>query len=123
MGRLETKGASMLKKVGAALVGALIWAGSAQAASFDCDQPGLALDEQAICDNRDLNDADVKMATTFRFLSGLFAMGTRHNMQDEQRDWLKSRRRCGADLGCLRQAYETRLNQLDQTYNDIDRPI
>lgn len=61
------------------------------AASFDCEQQDLAADERAICEDRLLNDADVKMVTTFDLLSGLLAMGARGSMQDAQIAWLTKR--------------------------------
>ena len=97
--------------------------GAASAASFDCDKEGLKADEKAICDNRDLNDADVKMVTTFDILTGLLAMGSRGSLQDEQSAWLTKRQSCNADLQCLRDAYLTRLKQLDAAYGTIQRPL
>ncbi|MET3587739.1 uncharacterized protein ABID21_003870 [Pseudorhizobium tarimense] len=82
-------------------------ANPAQAASFDCEKADLAADEQAICDNRDINDADVKMVATFDLLSGLLAMGARGSMQDGQIAWLDRRQACGDDLACLRSAYRS----------------
>ncbi|MBW8301266.1 MAG: hypothetical protein K0M60_16845 [Hydrogenophaga sp.] len=76
----------------------------AQAASFDCDKPDLAADETAICANRDLNDMDVKMVTTFELITGLLPMGNRGVVQDEQVAWLSKRQACNADLACLRAA-------------------
>ena len=93
------------------------------AASFDCDAKELKPDEKAICDNRALNDADVRMATTFELLSGLLAMGSRGTLQDEQTAWLKKRQECGADAACLKAAYEERLKQLGETYKNINRPL
>lgn len=93
------------------------------AASFDCDAKTLQPDEKAICDNRVLNDADVKMVTTFNLLSGLLAMGSRGTLQDEQTAWLKKRQTCGADIACLTSSYDERLKQLDETYKKINRPI
>lgn len=98
-------------------------AAPAMAASFDCDRTDLAPDEKAICEHRDLNDADVKMVTTFELLSGLFAMGNRGHLQDEQVEWLKTRQACGADAGCLREAYAVRLRQLKTVYEGIEKPL
>ncbi|MBB4443704.1 MULTISPECIES: lysozyme inhibitor LprI family protein [Rhizobium] len=95
----------------------------AQAASFDCDAKELKADEKAICDNRALNDADVKMATTFELLSGLLAMGSRGTLQDEQTAWLKKRQECGADVACIKAVYDERLKQLGETYKNINRPL
>ena len=95
----------------------------AQAASFNCDAKELQPDEKVICENRPLNDADVKMVTTFELLSGLLAMGARGTLQDEQTAWLKKRQACGADAACIGAAYQERLNQLGETYKNINRPL
>lgn len=100
----------------------LIPAGVSHAASFDCDGKTLQPDEKMICDTRPLNDADVKMATTFELISGLLAMGSRGTLQDEQTAWLKTRQACGADAACLKTSYETRLGQLDVAYKHLNRP-
>ncbi|AJE48269.1 lysozyme inhibitor LprI family protein [Celeribacter indicus] len=96
---------------------------AAMAASFDCDLPDLAPDEQVICDTRELNDADVRMVTTFDFLTGLFAMGMRGSIQDSQIAWLKQRQACGADAACIRDAYDRRQKALEEIYQGIDRPL
>jgi len=109
----------------AALVGALPLLAplsTARAASFDCDGKALLPDEKLICDTRSLNDADVKMATTFELISGLLAMGSRGTLQDEQTAWLKTRQACGADAACLKTSYEERLKQLDVAYRHLNRP-
>ncbi len=98
-------------------------AGISHAASFDCEAKELKPDEKAICDNRALNDADVKMVTTFDLLSGLLAMGSRGTMQDEQTAWLKKRQECSADVACIQAAYDTRLKQLGESYKNINRPL
>jgi len=96
---------------------------TASAASFDCDRPDLAADEKVICDTRTLNDADVKMVTTFDLLAGLMAMGNRDKMHEEQSAWLKKRQTCGEDVACIRAAYDERLKQLDEAYKSINRPL
>ncbi len=105
------------------LVTSLTAANISQAASFNCDGQNLQPDEKTICDVRALNDADVKMVTTFDLLSGLLAMGSRGTLQDEQTAWLKKRQACGADVGCLTSSYQERLKELDETYKRINRPI
>ena len=94
-----------------------------QAASYDCTLKSLTPNEQTICQNRDLNDLDVEMATTYRLLSGLFAMGTRGAMQDDQSAWLQDRMACGTNVTCIGDAYRLRLRQLQAIYDGIDRPI
>ncbi|MEZ2130392.1 MULTISPECIES: lysozyme inhibitor LprI family protein [unclassified Sinorhizobium] len=115
--------AAGLRRVIIVLTITIVSIDGAHAASFDCDAKELKPDEKAICDNRALNDADVKMVTTFDLLSGLLAMGARGSMQDEQTAWLKTRQACGADTTCIKAAYDARLRQLDQIYKNINRPL
>lgn len=103
-----------------------IWslpASPALSASFDCAKKDLAADEAAICEDRSLNDLDVKMVTTFDLLTGLMPMGNRDAIRDEQVTWLKTRQACGADTMCLKNAYEARMKQLDTAYKSLIRPI
>lgn len=95
----------------------------ATAASFDCNRRNLAADEATICRVRPLNDADVRMATTLHFLTGLFAMGRRGAMMDDQARWLRQRRLCKANVACLRRAYDRRQRELQAAYDSIDRPL
>ncbi len=95
----------------------------AAAASFDCDRPDLAADEKVICDTRALNDADVKMVTTFDILTSLLAMGNRDKLREEQSAWLKKRQACAGDAECLAGAYAERLKQLDEAYQGLSRPL
>lgn len=112
-----------MKEAAFALGWIFLLATGAGAASFDCGLPHLAPDERAICDNRDLNDDDVRMVTRLDFLTGLFAMGTRGAILDDQREWLRNRQSCGADLPCLRRSYRERLDALQAIYDGIDRPL
>lgn len=91
---------------------------SVQAASFDCAK-ARAADEKAICANRALNDADVKMQTLFEVDGHLMAMGARGDMQDAQRTWLHRRRACKGDVRCLTKAYKDRLADLQAAFEGI----
>ena len=95
----------------------------AAAASFDCDRANLAVDEKVICDTRSLNDADVKMVTTFDILTNLLPMGNRDKLHEEQSAWLKKRQACGEDIECIRGAYAERMKQLDEAYKNLSRPL
>ncbi len=64
------------------------------------------------CANRDLNDLDVRMATEIQWLSGMYAMGVRGELQDQQTAWIKTRQACQADIACIRKAYEDRLKSV-----------
>jgi uncharacterized protein len=107
-----------------ALLGAPLLAGAqpASAASFDCRKPDLAADEQAICQNPQLNDMDVKMVTTFDLLSGLLAMGARGDMQDQQIKWLGQRGECQGNVDCIAAAYAVRMVELTNIYEGLQRP-
>lgn len=91
---------------------------SAQAASFDCTKARRA-DERAICNNRELNDLDVEMATWLEVTTSLVMMGQRGSIRDDQREWLAKRGRCGASVPCLRQSYRGRILQLRRIFSDI----
>jgi len=98
-------------------------ASDANAASFNCSARNLTANEQTICSDLQLNDDDVKMATMYTMLKGLFAMGVSGNMADDQRAWLKTREACGADVACISKAYKVRIGQLQKLYDGIDKPI
>ncbi|MGV0817456.1 lysozyme inhibitor LprI family protein [Martelella sp. AMO21009] len=102
---------------------ALLVATPASAASFDCSAAGLTPNERTICSNLTLNDDDVKMATMYTMLKGLFAMGVSGNMGDDQKAWLKEREACGTDVSCIEKAYDTRIDQLQKLYDGIDKPL
>lgn len=93
------------------------------AASFDCSKTDLAADEKTICENRALNDQDVKMATTFDILTQLMAMGSRDALKTEQSEWLKHRQTCEADVACLTKAYDERMVKLGEAFQSINRPL
>lgn len=86
--------------------------GSVYAASFNCDKAQTAT-EHTICEHRAINDADVKMATTYNILKRLVPMGTRGVIQDEQVKWLQLRDQCGNSSPCLIEVYKMRQQKLN----------
>ncbi len=102
----------------AATLGAAAPNGSAFAASFDCSKASTS-DEIAICAHRDLDDADVEMATRYSMLLQLLAMGSAGALRDDQKAWLDQRRACGGDLACLRSAYSARIDALKAGFGRI----
>lgn len=88
------------------------------AASFDCAQ-AKEPDERAICASRQLSEMDVEMAVRYNTLTGLVAMGTRGEMQDEQRVWLHTRAACRGDQHCLRMSYTKRIDALKSEYEHL----
>lgn len=115
-----------MKALRAAILGAVCALGCSvlpvSAASFDCKKTKQA-DEKAICADRQLSELDVQMATTYRLLRGLFAMGVRGELGDSQLAWLEQRRACGANKACLKKRYQERLDALQKVYDGIDKPI
>ena len=87
----------------------------ARAASFDCAK-ARSPDERAVCASRNLSEMDVEMAVRFETLTGLVAMGTRSDMGDAQKAFLRQRRQCGANTGCLTALYQARIGVLKSEY-------
>lgn len=85
---------------------------SLHAASFDCNK-AQTVTEHAICEHRLINDADVKMATTYNIIRHLVPMGTRGAIQDQQVQWLSLRDQCRDNVSCLRDVYKMRQQKLD----------
>lgn len=52
------------------------------------------------------------MATLCQWAESFVAMGQRGDIQDAQRAFLKERNACGANVACLRKAYDARISQL-----------
>jgi uncharacterized protein len=92
----------------------------AAAASFDCSK-AEAVDEKAVCADRQLNDEDVEMAVLYTRLKPLLGMGARGDMEDEQAAWLKRRAACGADRACLDNAYQERIQQLRKGFEALSK--
>lgn len=90
----------------------------ADAASFACAD-ALSPDEVAICADLALNDRDVEMATRFEILRAMLPMGGNAKLRQDQEDWLKERRTCGADGACLRGAYDSRLETLRAVFSEF----
>ena len=88
------------------------------AASFDCAKAQNKA-EQTICRHQALNDADVKMTTSYQILGHLLAMGSRGALYDQQRDWLKRRNQCAAQVSCLSQVYQQQQQYLDRQLQRI----
>lgn len=112
----------MLRFCSAVVVSFILSLDVAHAASFACNR-ARAPDERAICADRGLNDSDVRMATMFELLSGLFAMGQRGDMGEAQQRWLVARHACGGHVACLRKSYARRIGELRAIYDQIDKPI
>jgi len=78
------------------------------AASFPCERATGAV-EQTICATPALGALDRQLAERYRALR---QNGDTSALVPDQRRWLAERNRCG-DAACLRQAYVSRIAQLD----------
>jgi uncharacterized protein len=93
---------------------ALLMAGSAEAASFNCAKAKTP-DEKAVCSSPSLSELDVKMATLYGVRMKLpMLMGSRGAAQDEQHQFLIDRGSCGANNVCIAAAYQARIDTLNQ---------
>ena len=110
----------MLIKYGWFVCLGLMLSVAGHAASFSCEKAKTQT-EHAICEHRAVNDADVKMATTYTILKRLVPMGTRGLIQDEQVKWLSLRDRCGASQKCLMDVYKMRQQQIDLQFDRVYR--
>ena len=93
---------------------------AAHAASYDCAK-ARAPDEKAICAYLPLNDKDVRMSVLYDINKRTLAMGGRGAMQDQQQQWLRDRRKCGANRACLTRAYDRRLDELERSLERVYR--
>ena len=96
----------------------LIMTSISHAASFNCDKAETQT-EHAICEHRELNDADVKMAHTYNIVRKLFSMSTRGVVQDQQVKWLQLRNECQDNVACLVDVYKMRQQKLDMYMDRI----
>jgi uncharacterized protein len=95
---------------------------AATAASFDCDKAAKP-DETAVCENRSLNDADVRMATMFDLASRMVAMGERDGLKTVQSKWLEARAKCEGDVACLTGIYDQRIADLEKIFADFESRV
>lgn len=91
---------------------------ASQAASFSCERAHTTT-EEAICNHRILNDADIKMATSYNIVRKLTSMGTRSVMQEDQIKWLQLRDQCQENIKCLTDVYKMRQQKLEVDLNRI----
>lgn len=75
--------------------------------------------EQAICKSYALGQDEARMATLYSIATSLVAMGQRGDIEDQQRAWLQKRDACGADTGCLKDAYAKRIGELSSVVQSV----
>lgn len=82
-----------------------------EAASFNCNRR-LTVTEAVICANPGLSNLDSQMAWKYRAALANFP-ALRSATKSRQVAWLGSRNACGASVGCLRNAYNSRIADLN----------
>jgi uncharacterized protein len=88
------------------------------APSFDCKRAGSE-DEVAICQNNELAEKDGVLAQLFRSKLRQEVPSVIKVTKAEQREWLRSRRLCKADIACLNRIYDLRLTSLSSNLPTI----
>ena len=59
------------------------------------------------------------MATLYEWTTSLVAMGQRGDIQDAQRAFIAKRAACRANIRCLNDAYDARIDQLETVMSRI----
>ncbi|MCK1480121.1 DUF1311 domain-containing protein [Bradyrhizobium sp. 197] len=85
---------------------------SVGAASFDC-KTNRKPDEVAICNDSTLSSLDSELAAIYVRLRASFAPEQASALRETQLSWLRSRRACGNDRGCLVGLYRDRIDSLN----------
>lgn len=85
--------------------GALLLAGGAQAASFDCKKAQSPV-EQTICKDLDLSAYDSQMEAAYA--GALDRSEATDKLREQQRAWIKTRDAC-ADAACMKAAYISQI--------------
>lgn len=80
-----------------------------KAASFDCAKAATKI-EMLVCEDITLSLKDEQLATSFA--QALIESKNAARLRQQQREWLASVRNRCTDVGCLRSAYDSRLENL-----------
>jgi uncharacterized protein len=102
----------------ASVFGVALPASAADYAPLDCSRARLP-SERAICSNYGLGQREARMATLYEWTTSLVAMGERGDIQDAQRAFIAKRAACRANIRCLNDAYDARIDQLETVMSRI----
>lgn len=96
-----------------AFAAACAWcaSGNARAAGFDCSQSVKAA-EQTICTNEPLAAADRQQSALYRGLLDAVPADLRDNLRQSQREFLRKRDACQANVPCIQSEYLWRHHEL-----------
>jgi len=104
--------------IAALAIGAPTLAHAADYAPINCAKAASAA-ERTVCRNYALGQAEARMATLYGIDMSLVAMGQRGDIGDAQKQWLKARQACGANVACLTKAYSSRIDALNKVIDGI----
>ena len=79
----------------------------AAALPIDCSKASTR-NERTICADPFLLQTDARLDTLYDISTRMVAMGTRGDLVDSQRAWIREREACGTDKNCMRAAYAKR---------------
>jgi uncharacterized protein len=68
--------------------------------------------ELVICQNQELAVLDIRLNATYSGVQSRMNAADLKTLRDQQRIWVKERDKCGADAGCIKTLYLSRLQQL-----------
>jgi uncharacterized protein len=80
--------------------------------SFDCRKAGKP-DEIAVCSDVTLAAKDVRLADMFNRYRAQLAPNGQRRLLATQTNWLAMRARCRSDAGCVGEAYDHRIRQIE----------
>ena len=99
-------------------VGAVLLAGSCEAASFNCNLAKLPA-EVAICQDETLTSEDEELARQYFAMVNAAPGWAIPEIKAEQKAWLKERNACGYDMQCIMGSYRGRLQRLGEWRDQI----
>ncbi len=85
---------------------------------MDCARANSPAD-RTVCGDYALGQSEARMAALYGVATSLVAMGQRGDIQDQQRAFIRSREACGANVDCIRAAYDARIGQLNGVIANI----
>lgn len=109
----------MLKIKPILLLVSLLVSNSVYSASFDCTK-AKTLAETVICSNPQLSDLDELLMNSYK--KTLERSEGDETIKTAQRDWLKNSRNKCQTVECLKQAYTTRIAELNEVVATAEKP-
>lgn len=85
--------------------------GIAQAQSFNCRYARSA-DEVLVCQDPELSALDERLSRVFYGVRGSLGGAGVARLDEDQADWLSSRKSCGRNAACVEDTYRSRIREL-----------